>query len=184
MRLGHVAAHGCGLEVHAWGSDIGLVAVRIGRVPAPAAEPGRLPTDGIEITEPSEELKRLGAAIAAFLEGAALDWNGSLDARGLTDFQRAVFDAVRDIPHGGTSTYGAVARALGRPQAVRAVGNALHRNPFPLVVPCHRILREGGALGGFSCGVETKRRLLALEAGQIEIPLPGRERGGAAEDGP
>jgi len=78
---------------------------------------------------------------------------------------------VRDIPFGETRTYGDVARRIGRPGAVRAVGNALHRNPFPLVVPCHRVLREGGGLGGYACGPAMKRRLLAVELGQTELDL-------------
>ena len=82
-----------------------------------------------------------------------------------------MFEAVREIPFGEIRTYGDIAREIGRPGAVRAVGNALHRNPFPLVVPCHRVLREGGGLGGFACGPAMKRRLLAVEHGQTELDL-------------
>lgn len=173
MRLGHVEARGGGLAVHAWGGNAGLAAVHLGDVPEVAAGRGRVPVEGVEIVGPDESLAELGAALERYLGGGPLAWEGALDLRGLTEFQCEVFAAVRRIPHGETRSYGQVAREIGRPQAVRAVGNALHRNPFPLVVPCHRVLREGGALGGFACGVEAKRRLLALEAGQGELPLAG-----------
>ena len=62
-----------------------------------------------------------------------------------------------------------------RPTATRAVGNALHRNPLPIVVPCHRVLQAGGGLGGFACGLKVKRKLLMLEAGQIELGLGDEE---------
>jgi O-6-methylguanine DNA methyltransferase len=175
MRLGHVEARGGGLVVHAWGSDAGLACVHLGDVPDAATGAGRVPVVGIEIGETPAALRELGDALDVYLTGRPLRWDGTLDERGLSDFQRAVFDVVRRIPFGATRTYTTVARSLGRPQAVRAVGNALHRNPFPLVVPCHRVLREGGALGGFACGVEVKRRLLELEAGQAELPLGGED---------
>lgn len=81
-------------------------------------------------------------------------------------FERAVYEATRRLGPGQTSTYGELAQAIGQPDAARAVGVALGRNPWPLVVPCHRVLAAGGRLGGFSApgGSETKRRLLALEA--------------------
>lgn len=81
-------------------------------------------------------------------------------------FERAVYEATRRLGPGQTSTYGELAQAIGQPDAARAVGVALGRNPWPLVVPCHRVLAAGGRLGGFSApgGSETKRRLLTLEA--------------------
>jgi O-6-methylguanine DNA methyltransferase len=171
MRLGHVEARGGGLVVHAWGGDAGLAAVHLGEVPEEAALRGRFPVRGVEVGEPDARLAALGEAIRRYLAaGGPLEWTGALDLRGVSPFQREVFDAVRAIPYAEVRTYGQVARLVGRPRAVRAVGNALHGNPFPLVVPCHRVLREGGALGGFACGVEAKRRLLALEAGQTELP--------------
>jgi len=166
-----VEARGAGLTVHAWGSGAGLAAVHVGEVPEEAALAGRFPVRGVEIADPDPSLAALGEALRRYLgAGAPLEWSGALDVRGLSEFQREVFDAVRAIPHAEVRTYGQVAKDVGRPRAVRAVGNALHRNPFPLVVPCHRVLREGGGLGGFACGVEAKRALLALEAGQTVFP--------------
>ncbi len=79
-----------------------------------------------------------------------------------TDFEREVLEVVRQIPYGQVRTYAWVAQALGRPQAVRAVGQALARNPLPLVFPCHRVVSKQG-LGGFSAGLQIKKKLLALE---------------------
>jgi len=82
---------------------------------------------------------------------------------GGTDFQRAVWRAVAEIPYGETSTYGEVAAKVGHPRACRAAGSALKRNPLLIVVPCHRVVRSDGRLGGFSGGAEGRRRLLRLE---------------------
>lgn len=88
-----------------------------------------------------------------------------LDDRGLDAFRRAVYGATREIAPGTTRSYGEVARSLGRPEAARDVGAALARNPFPIVVPCHRVVAANGALTGFSApgGLDTKRRMLELE---------------------
>jgi methylated-DNA-[protein]-cysteine S-methyltransferase len=74
-----------------------------------------------------------------------------------------VLGATSRIPFGTTSTYGEIAGRIGHPRAARAVGNALGSNPIPIVIPCHRVLRAGGALGGYGGGIERKRLLLALE---------------------
>ena len=78
-------------------------------------------------------------------------------------FQKAVLLADYAIPRGWISTYGRIARYTGKPQGARTVGNALAKNPFPLIVPCHRVVREDGRLGGFRGGIEMKRSLLSLE---------------------
>ncbi|MCS7041297.1 MAG: methylated-DNA--[protein]-cysteine S-methyltransferase [Bryobacteraceae bacterium] len=80
-----------------------------------------------------------------------------------TQFQQDVWKALLGIPWGERRTYGEIARALGRPGAARAVGAAAGRNPLPVIVPCHRLVAADGTLGGFSGGLEVKRRLLALE---------------------
>jgi len=88
-----------------------------------------------------------------------------LDESDLPDFERRVYAATRAIAPGTTLTYGDVAARIGEPGAARAVGQALGRNPFAIIVPCHRVLAAGGAIGGFSAGggAITKRRLLAIE---------------------
>jgi len=88
-----------------------------------------------------------------------------LDMDEVPEFHRRVYDLARTIPPGETLSYGEVASRLGEPGAAQAVGRALARNPFPIVVPCHRVLAANGALHGFSApgGLDTKRRMLAIE---------------------
>ncbi len=81
----------------------------------------------------------------------------------LTDFQRAVYRAICRIPKGDTRSYQWVAQQIGRPDAARAVGQALHRNPFAPTVPCHRVISADGSLGGYSGGLARKRTLLRQE---------------------
>jgi methylated-DNA-[protein]-cysteine S-methyltransferase len=85
-----------------------------------------------------------------------------LDPAG-TAFQKSVWRALRKIPSGQTKSYGEIARALGRPKAVRAVGGACGANPIPIFIPCHRVLAANGKIGGFSGGLNWKRDLLARE---------------------
>ncbi len=85
-----------------------------------------------------------------------------LDLQG-TAFQRAVWQALLEVPPGRTSTYGAIARQVGAPQAARAAGAAIGRNPVAIIVPCHRIIGSNGSLTGFASGLPRKERLLQLE---------------------
>ena len=80
-----------------------------------------------------------------------------------TPFQRQVWAALQTIPIGETRSYGQIAAVIGRPKAVRAVGQACGANPIPVLVPCHRVLASGGRIGGFSAGLQWKRKLLARE---------------------
>lgn len=113
--------------------------------------------------------RRIAAELREYFAGGRRDFSLPLEAEG-TAFQRAVWDALRAIPFGETRSYGELARALGRPGASRAVGQANARNPLPIVVPCHRVLASDGGLGGYlgawgeSDAVGVKRWLLALEA--------------------
>jgi len=87
-----------------------------------------------------------------------------LDLSRATHFQREVWEITRLIPYGETRSYTWVAEQIKRPKAMRAVGQALSKNPLPIIVPCHRVVASGGKLGGFSGGVKMKRYLLSLEA--------------------
>ncbi len=169
MTLGHVRAAGAGLVVHAWGSPGGLCATTVGAVDDAGVREGARPVPDVEIGAPDDALRALAAALEAYLAGGRLEWDGPLDLRAVTPFQRAVYAAVRAIPHGELRRYADVAEAIGRPGAVRAVGSALGRNPWPVVVPCHRVV-AGADLGGYACGAAAKRTLLALEAGQRALP--------------
>jgi methylated-DNA-[protein]-cysteine S-methyltransferase len=129
------------------------------------------PDNGIE---PPPEVRDAIDRITRLLTGEPVDLSDlPLDMDGLPELHRRVYDIARRIPPGETRTYGQVAAELGDPGAARAVGQALGRNPFPIVVPCHRVLAAGGKSGGFSApgGVATKMRLLEIE-GAIEPTLP------------
>ncbi len=102
--------------------------------------------------------------LRAYFTGRKVEFPDTLDLSVATDFQREVWDATRLIPYGETRSYTWVAEQIKKPRAVRAVGQALGRNPLPVIVPCHRVLTSNGGLGGFSGGLEMKRFLLRLEA--------------------
>jgi methylated-DNA-[protein]-cysteine S-methyltransferase len=128
-------------------------------------------------TQPPPEVGRAIDSIGRYLAGERIDFGPlALDLTGVGAFHRKVYDAARRIGWGETATYGELARRVGVPGAARAVGQALGRNPLPIVVPCHRILASGGRIGGFSAfgGAATKERLLALEGRVDRMPLlPG-----------
>ena len=119
-------------------------------------------------TPPSRTAERTLRELAEYFAGKRRKFSIRLNAAG-TPFQLAVWAALRRIPYGEVRTYGEVARMIGRPRAVRAVGGACHANPCPIFTPCHRVVAANGA-GGFGAGLETKRKLLALETGN-EAPF-------------
>lgn len=97
------------------------------------------------------------------LRGERAGFDLALDLGGGTPFQQAVWQALLRIPRGQTASYGALARSIGKTQAVRAVGAAVGRNPLSVVVPCHRVLGSDGSLTGYAGGLERKQALLRLE---------------------
>jgi O-6-methylguanine DNA methyltransferase len=109
-------------------------------------------------------------ALKAVLAGRAMKTLPPLDWSGKTEFQKSVWRALRKIRHGQTKSYGEIARAIGRPKAVRAVGGACGANPIPVLVPCHRVLAANKKLGGFSGGLNRKRELLAREGVKFLAP--------------
>ena len=86
---------------------------------------------------------------------------------GGTPFQKRVWQALQEIPYGHVISYKQLAQRIGQPTALRAVGGANHRNPLPIVIPCHRVIASDGSLGGFGGGLEIKRALLELESGSL-----------------
>ena len=108
-------------------------------------------------------LEEVESQLLAYFAGELTRFDLPLSPRG-TEFQRLVWDAVARVPYGTTTTYSAVAAAVGRPSACRAVGAANGRNPLPIVVPCHRVVGMSGGLTGYGGGLERKRALLDLEA--------------------
>ena len=86
----------------------------------------------------------------------------------LTPKEQAILDVVRRIAYGETSTYGEVAETAGFPRGARFAGNALNKNPFPVIIPCHRVIRADGSIGGFGGGCEMKRKMIAMEAATLQ----------------
>ena len=97
-----------------------------------------------------------------YFEGTRRDFDLALDLR-VAPFHEQVLDALARVPYGVTTTYGALAREVGRPKAARAVGTVMNRNPIPIVLPCHRVVGANGSLTGYAGGLERKRLLLGLE---------------------
>ena len=134
----------------------------------------------LQAREPATAARRARDAMTTLLDGRPCDLGGvTLDMREVTPFRRRVYDYARAIPRGATMTYGEVAAGIGERGAARAVGQALGANPFPIVVPCHRVLAAGGRSGGFSAagGVSTKMRMLAIE-GAVPGGSDSAPRGG------
>lgn len=145
------------------GSDLAMRARMLRRFP------------GARETPPPAEVRQAIEAMGALLRGESSELRAiPLDLDGIAPFEQRVYEVARTIPPGTTLSYGEIARRLGAPGAARDVGQALGRNPFPIVVPCHRVVAAGGKLGGFSArgGATTKRRLLSVERAQGHGALP------------
>jgi methylated-DNA-[protein]-cysteine S-methyltransferase len=111
-------------------------------------------------------LSRAAAQVHAYFAGEPVAFDVPLDLHG-TAFQRGVWQALLAIDAGATSSYGDIARRVGSPAAVRAVGAAVGKNPISLIVPCHRVIGSTGALTGYAGGLDRKRSLLALERREL-----------------
>ncbi len=129
--------------------------------------------DAVE-QRPTTAIGRAIEAMRALLRGEPSDLSGvELDLDGVSDLQRRVYDVTRGIAPGETLTYGEIAKRVGTPRDAREVGKALGDNPFPIIVPCHRVIAADGRMHGFSGagGVRTKLRLLEIE-GYEAVPGP------------
>jgi methylated-DNA-[protein]-cysteine S-methyltransferase len=164
-EIGH-----CGI---AWGAR-GCVGVSLPESSASATRARmqkRFP--GASEAAPPPDVTRAIEAIRSLLRGEPVDLSGvDLDMHDLPEFNRSVYEITRTIAPGRTLTYGDIAARVGTPKDARAVGQALGRNPFPIVVPCHRVVASDGRMHGFSGpgGVTTKLRLLQIEGYE---PNPG-----------
>ena len=124
---------------------------------------------GSEPIYAAEHLAMVTHQLMEYLNGERRRFEMQIDWSVMTSFQRDVLKIVCDIEYGRTRTYGDIARQLGKPKAMRAVGRANATNPMPIIIPCHRVLGEDGRLHGYSApgGVETKARLLRLEGSRL-----------------
>lgn len=119
------------------------------------------PDGAVRDAGPLREARR---QLEEYFAGECREFSLALEPAG-TDFQQRVWQALRGIPYGGTMSYGELAKRIGNPRAVRAVGLANGRNPISIIIPCHRVIGANGALTGYGGGLERKRFLLALERG-------------------
>lgn len=149
---------------------IGLVGSTAGlrRIVLPQPSPEavlRLIMEGLPgaIADPSP-FGDLPQRMMRYLRGEPISFDDKLDLSHATPFGRAVWEATLAIPYGQTQSYGWIAEQIGKPQAPRAVGQALARNPLPIVVPCHRVVGEDGSVRGYGKGLEIRKRLLEIEA--------------------
>jgi methylated-DNA-[protein]-cysteine S-methyltransferase len=160
----------CGV---AW-SERGLTRLQLPASGKGAAE-RRLKARAARNDDPPAAIEQVIAEIRRYLAGEAVDFSAVIvDLPQADAFQRKVYEAARSLGWGETATYGELALKIGEPGAAREVGQALARNPVPVVVPCHRILASGDRIGGFSApgGTLTKKWLLALEGAGAPL-LPG-----------
>lgn len=140
----------------------GLVQITLPQSSAAKAR-GQLGSEGKQATESPDSFGDLVPRLKSYFSGGKVSFPDPLDLSRATPFQRRVWAAARLIPYGETRSYGWVAEQIKQPKAARAVGQALSRNDLPIIVPCHRVLAHNGTLGGFTGGIEQKRRLLYLE---------------------
>jgi methylated-DNA-[protein]-cysteine S-methyltransferase len=127
-----------------------------------------VPPEGVTRHDEFPVLKLAVEQLRAYFEAELHYFNLPLAPRG-TDFQRTVWNALLTIPYGETRTYSQIARGIGSPKAVRAVGAANGQNPIPIVIPCHRVIGANGKLTGFGGGLPLKQRLLDLESSQRSL---------------
>ncbi len=144
---------------------------------------------GVQEAAPPPDVRCVMNGIVALLRGGRHDFGDvEMDFGDLPEFNLKVYDIARTIPAGQTTTYGEIAEQLGDSLLAREVGQALGKNPIPLIVPCHRVLAAGGKIGGFSAsgGIVIKMRLLAIEGAQpggpslfdrLPLTAPRRSRG-------
>jgi AraC family transcriptional regulator of adaptative response/methylated-DNA-[protein]-cysteine methyltransferase len=145
-------------------SETGVRAILIGEEPLALKHELRERFPRVDLIAGDKDFARLAAKVVDFVETPEGAFPLPLDVRG-TDFQRRVWQAVRDIPRGATASYSDIAQAIGQPKAVRAVGSACAANPIAILIPCHRVIRSDGSLAGYGFGgCRRKSSLLAREA--------------------
>jgi len=146
----------------ACGSNAGIQRITL---PQPTEEQARslVKSHVNEAVFAPDYFNRLTEKLKAYFRGEKVDFKETIDLSEATPFQQKVWHATRLIPYGRTFSYLKIACEIGKPGAARAIGQALGKNPLPIIVPCHRVLSSDGGLGGFTGGIEMKQYLLKLE---------------------
>jgi len=149
----------------------GLCYLSLKKVDLNLLRQSRLFGKGVDLVRDDLSFSEFSKRLRDYLEGKKVSFPETLDLRGTTPFQQAVWKQTAAIPYGEVRSYGWLAEKIGEPRAARAVGRALALNPLPILIPCHRVVRKNGRLGGFSAGLGWKRRLLELEGVQLSLKL-------------
>ncbi len=118
-----------------------------------------------------ESFQKVRSSLDKYLRGQRVDFDVNVDLSRLPEFTQRVLETVRSIPYGDVRSYGWIGKKVGYSSAGRAVGQAVGRNPIPIIIPCHRVIQGDGSLGGFSMGLHIKKRLLALEGTLEKIKI-------------
>jgi methylated-DNA-[protein]-cysteine S-methyltransferase len=144
-------------------TDVGVCEVGFGCNQSESGFQHQLKERGFRPVPDAQGLANVARQLREYFGGMRDQFEVPLDFSGVSPFTQSVLTATSRVPFGQLSTYRDIAQQVGRPAATRAVGNALGRNPIPVIVPCHRIVRSDHSLGGYTGGVEIKQRLLSLE---------------------
>ena len=151
-------------------TDVGVSRVALPRPSRSSCVAALREKEGLPASELREvapgSLGTLPERLVRYMAGDRVEFSDEVDTSAWTPFRTRVWEATRWIPYGETRSYASVAAAIGQPMAYRAVGQALHRNPVPVIVPCHRVIGADSSLTGFGGGLGLKERLLSLERGQ------------------
>jgi len=148
-------------------SEKGLVEISFGNKWSEAEFREELEQRGFRVVTDQKAPSIVTEQLKEYFSRKRHQFNLPLDFSGLPPFTKSVLHATAEVPYGQVRSYQDIARTVGKPGATRAVGNALHRNPIPLVVPCHRIVRSDATLGGYAGGPEVKQQLLTLEGASL-----------------
>ena len=174
MRFGTVQTSLGWLLVAA--TEAGVCAVKLGDTANGLVRDLRAEFDAAEVSEDGEAVTEYLTALREHIENQQPTPDLPLDVQA-TSFQARVWDVLKKIPYGETRSYTEVAKAIGNPSAVRAVARACATNPAALLIPCHRVMREDGELGGYRWGIERKAELLRREEEKGAAPTPSEAKG-------
>ena len=153
------------------GTDDGVSSIVLGSTPKVRKVAKLLSAREIRLVKDRKTLGSLRRSLESYFQGKRVQFDAKLDMRSATKFQKEVWAAVKKIPYGELRSYKEIAASCGGPSFARAVGAALRTNPFPIVIPCHRVIKSNHSLGGFASGLRWKRALILLEGGQLPLEL-------------
>ena len=150
-------------------SEVGVCEIAFGQNESEQQFVNHLRTRGFRPVPDGQAISTIAAELIEYFEGERDHFGVPFDVSGTSSFTKSVLEACAKVPFGHLTSYRGIAEQIGQPSATRAVGNALGRNPIPVVIPCHRIVRSDSSIGGYTGGPNIKEKLLALEG--VALPL-------------